>query len=159
MSVFRHVIASFTAGAVTLFHKEPLFFYLWYTFIFMIKTTKRPIPAPWSGICTLQLSQGKGSSSALLTCPSACSKICGSFFPEVPVCDNKDFLLQENLTSASEKKPADWFPHLTTNSGLLQQILLHSGPFNGPSFGEANVDVLPKSTGVVIANGFGITKG
>lgn len=54
---------------------------------------------------------------------------------------------------------AEWFPHLTTNSALLQQVLLDTGPFDSSTLGEVDVNVLPKSTGVIIADGFGITKG
>lgn len=46
-----------------------------------------------------------------------------------------------------------------THPGLLQQVLLNAGTFNSPALGEADVDVLPKSTGVVISNGFGVTEG
>lgn len=44
------------------------------------------------------------------------------------------------------------------NTGLLQQVLFNAGPLDGPSFGEVDVDVLPKATRVVIADGFGVTK-
>lgn len=49
--------------------------------------------------------------------------------------------------------------HLATNSRLLQQVLVNASPFNGPSFGEVDVNVLPKATGVVISNCFGIAEG
>lgn len=44
----------------------------------------RTISVPWSDSCTQQRSQGKESSSAQPACPSACSKICGSFSPQAP---------------------------------------------------------------------------
>lgn len=58
----------------------------------------------------------------------------------------------------NRKYSSDQFPHLVTNSRLLQQVLLNTGPFNGPTLGEVDVDVLPKSTGVIVADGFSIAK-
>lgn len=49
--------------------------------------------------------------------------------------------------------------HLTTNSGLFQQVLLNASPFDGPTLGEVDVNVLPKTTGVIISNCFGVAKG
>lgn len=49
--------------------------------------------------------------------------------------------------------------HLVDNSGLLQEILLNLGSLNGSLMIKVDVDVLPKSTGIVISDGFGISKG
>lgn len=43
------------------------------------------VTVPWSDTCNQLLCQEKESSSGLLTCPSACSKRCGSFFPQAPI--------------------------------------------------------------------------
>lgn len=55
------------------------------------------LSVPRSDSCTQLLSQEKESFSARVTCPSACSKRCGSFFPEVPAHEST-CLLQENVT-------------------------------------------------------------
>lgn len=49
-------------------------------------------------------------------------------------------------------------PDLSTHSRLLQQVLLYLGPFDGASLVEVDVDVLPKATGVVVANCLGVAK-
>ena len=49
--------------------------------------------------------------------------------------------------------------YLSTHPGLLQEVLLNAGPFDGPRLVEVDVDVLPKAAGVVVADGFGITEG
>lgn len=53
---------------------------------------------------------------------------------------------------------ADVAPDLSTHSRLLQQVLLYLGPFDGASLVEVDVDVLPKATGVVVANRLGVAK-
>lgn len=50
-------------------------------------------------------------------------------------------------------------PDLVDKPGLLQEVLLYHGTFNDSSGVEVDVNVLAKSTGVVIAVGLGITKG
>lgn len=49
-------------------------------------------------------------------------------------------------------------PHLSTNSGLLQQVLFDLGSLDGSSHVEMDVDVFPKARRVVVANGFGVAK-
>lgn len=56
------------------------------------------VSVPWSDSCTQQRSQGKESFSGQLACPSACSKRCGSFFPQAPAIKSTCSLPQENLT-------------------------------------------------------------
>ena len=48
--------------------------------------------------------------------------------------------------------------HLSTDARFLQQVLLYFGSFDGPSFVEMNIYILPKATGVVVANRLGIPK-
>ncbi len=55
----------------------------------------RIISVPWSDSCTQQRSQGKESFSAQLSCPSACSKRCGSFFPQAPAHESTCSLPQD----------------------------------------------------------------
>lgn len=50
-------------------------------------------------------------------------------------------------------------PHLSAHAGLLQQVLLNLGSFDGASLVEVDVDVLPEAAGVVVADGLGIAKG
>lgn len=49
--------------------------------------------------------------------------------------------------------------YLSADPGLLQQVLLNLGPFYCSSLVEVDVNVFPKTRGVVIANSFGISKG
>lgn len=49
--------------------------------------------------------------------------------------------------------------YLVHNSWLLQEILLDSGSFNNRMSVKVDVDVFPKSTGVVISHGLCIAKG
>lgn len=49
--------------------------------------------------------------------------------------------------------------HLSTHAGLLQQVLLYLGSFDGPSLVEVDIDILPEATGVVVTNGLGVAKG
>lgn len=52
----------------------------------------------------------------------------------------------------------DLVSHLSTHAGLLQQVLLYFGSFNGASLVEVDIYVLPKATGVVISNCLGIAE-
>lgn len=49
--------------------------------------------------------------------------------------------------------------HLEDHSGLLQQVGPHVGPNDVVPFVKANLNVLPKTTAVVIARGFRIANG
>lgn len=44
-------------------------------------------------------------------------------------------------------------PYLPAHPGLLQQVLLNLCPLNGSPFVEVDIDVLPKSAGIVITDG------
>lgn len=48
---------------------------------------------------------------------------------------------------------------LVDKPGLLQEVLLYHGTLNYSSGVEVDVNVLAKSTGVVVTVGLGITKG
>ena len=48
--------------------------------------------------------------------------------------------------------------HLSADSGLLQQVLLHLGPFDGSSLVEVDVDVFAETAGVVVPDGFGVAE-
>ena len=64
-------------------------------------TDSQTMSVPWSDSCTQQRFQGKGSFSALLTCPSACSKRYGSFFLQVPAHESTCYSTQKWLASAT----------------------------------------------------------
>lgn len=49
--------------------------------------------------------------------------------------------------------------HLPAHAGLLQQVLLDPGAFDGAALVEVDVDILPKAAGVVVPNSLGIAKG
>ena len=49
--------------------------------------------------------------------------------------------------------------YLVHNSGLLQEVLLNSSSFNNGMSVKVDVDVFPKSTGVVISYGLCIAEG
>lgn len=49
-------------------------------------------------------------------------------------------------------------PHLSTNSGFLQQVLFDLGALDGSSHVEMDVDVFPKARRVVVANGFSVAE-
>lgn len=51
-----------------------------------------------------------------------------------------------------------FYPHLSTNSGFLQQVLFDLGSFNGSSNVEMNVNVFPEARRVVVANSFSVAK-
>lgn len=53
---------------------------------------------------------------------------------------------------------ADMSPYLSADPGLLQQVLLNLGPLDGSPFVEVDVNVLPKSAGVVITDRLCIPK-
>ena len=59
------------------------------------------VSVPWSGSSTLQRFQEKESFSAQLTCPSACSKRCGSFSPQAPAHEGTFTSQQEHLHSVT----------------------------------------------------------
>jgi len=111
VGVFRHIISSFAAGALTLViqsHGLKLDVNACLAGLFVIFSPmsisvfdshfSRIISVPWSDSCNQQRSQGKESFSAQLSCPSACSKRCGSFFPQAPAQGSTWALPQENLT-------------------------------------------------------------
>lgn len=70
------------------------------------------ISVPWSGSNTLQRFQETESFSAQLTCPSACSKRCGSFSPEAPAHESTFSSQQEHLHSVTS------LAHIQTTSLL-----------------------------------------
>lgn len=47
-------------------------------------------------------------------------------------------------------------PYLPAHPGLLQKVLLNLCPLYGSSFVEVDIDVLPKSAGIVITDGLRI---
>lgn len=49
--------------------------------------------------------------------------------------------------------------HLSTHAGLLQQVLLYLGSFNGPPLVEVDIDVLPEAARVVVTDGLGVSEG
>lgn len=50
-------------------------------------------------------------------------------------------------------------PHLPAHAGLLKQVLLDLGSFDGASLVEVDVDVLPEATGVVVTDGLCVAEG
>lgn len=63
------------------------------------------------------------------------------------------------ISSTNSDETSDNYPHLSAHAGLLQQILLDLGSFDGASLVEVDVDVLPEAAGVVVADGLCIAKG
>ena len=49
--------------------------------------------------------------------------------------------------------------HLVADTALLQQVLFHAGPLDGPVLVEGELQVLPEAAGVVVADGFSVPKG
>lgn len=49
--------------------------------------------------------------------------------------------------------------YLSTDSGLLQQVLLDLGSLDGSSLVEMDVDVFPETRRVVVADCFSVAKG
>lgn len=49
--------------------------------------------------------------------------------------------------------------HLSADSGLLQKEVLNAGALDHPARVEVDVNVFPKATGVVVADGLSIAKG
>jgi len=49
--------------------------------------------------------------------------------------------------------------YLSAHPGLLQEVLLDAGAFDGPRLVEVDVNVLPEAAGVVVADGFGVAEG
>ena len=46
-----------------------------------------------------------------------------------------------------------------TDTALLQKVLLHPCPLDGPVLVEGDLQVLPEAAGVVVADGFSVPKG
>lgn len=49
--------------------------------------------------------------------------------------------------------------HLIADARFLQEILSHAGALDHPALVEEDLQVLPEATGVVIADGFSVSKG
>lgn len=48
--------------------------------------------------------------------------------------------------------------HLIADARFLQEILLHTSALDHPTLIEEDLQILPEATGVVVADGFGVSK-
>lgn len=124
----------------------------------------------WSGRCSQWLCSAPVSSSPQQSCPSTCSKRCDSFFHREPErhnakCGIKIGRRHMAYWSGSFRNKlrdvwafAKWL-YLSTDPGLLQQVLFNLGSLYSPSLVEVDVNVFPETGWVVIADCFCISKG
>lgn len=118
-------------------------------------------PSPLQDSCSLWLSQDPASSSAPLSFLSACSRTRGNSSRPGPAEEEQPsalLLMSLQMSMDSLLCYADMSPYLSADPGLLQQVLLNLGPLDGSPFVEVDVNVLPKSAGVVITDRLCIPK-
>lgn len=164
VGVFLHIITSFTAGAFTLV-----------TGSHGLKTTHLSSESTNKDSVLFKLLQYHGQIVVLGSVPKGKNLFLLSWHAHQHVVKDVivSFLRRLHMNAHVRYHKRIWlvpcycsckhspkqYSHLTTNSGLFQQVLLNASPFNGPTLGEVDVNVLPKTTGVVISNCFGVAKG
>ena len=132
----------------------------WILYLLPIKSAPSFLHLPLSGSCRLV---DQVWDSILPACPCStqptCGRRCGSFFHHRAKITHKTKMTSWISDRVSMTMSVLYLVHLVHQPWLLKQILLDIGSFNDSIGGKVDVNVLSKSTWVVITLGLGISKG
>lgn len=94
------------------------------------------------------------------------TKLCPSVISDGPVFSADTKNLFPMITADCEAQARLRLPsevirgggHLIADARLFQEILFHTSALDHPALVEEDLEVLPEATGVVVADGFGVSK-